>query len=91
MKTFDLRGTILPFSFLQIVNYCKQIEPGETVEVITNDESVVADLACLLPKPSVSVTVTECGEDNGSTFRITLKKNDPSSSNKGGNSCPKSI
>ena len=50
MGSFDLRDTIIPFSLLQITNHFRQMDPGEVLEVIGDDESIAADLKSLLPE-----------------------------------------
>lgn len=75
MKTFDLRQTIIPFSLLQIINHFKTMVPGEVVEIIYADESIVEDLECLLPESGYVLIEKEILDEDASEVKIALKKN----------------
>ena len=49
MVTFDLREAIVPFSLLQIIHHFKKMRPGETIQIICNDEELEATLIKLIP------------------------------------------
>lgn len=49
MDTFDLRGTIIPFSLLQISNHFNRMQPGEIFEVVGVDAAIENELRCILP------------------------------------------
>jgi len=72
MRILDLRGTIIPFSLLEISNVCKQMQPGETFEVIGEDSGIIAELSRILPEPDFRLSKTDLPNpcDHGVRIRI---------------------
>jgi len=77
MDSFDLRETIIPFSLLQITNHFKRMKPGEVIEIIANDASVVKDLKSILPELEYELTQMENLNGKHSDFLMQLKRKPP--------------
>jgi TusA-related sulfurtransferase len=77
MKQIDLRNTIIPFSFLKVSNAFKELDPGETLEILWSHSEPVEDLIKILPNATVEwqikVKVEEFGGQNAGV-RIYLTK-----------------
>lgn len=71
----DLRGAIVPFSLLKVIQELKLMDPGETLEVFWRDPDTPADLFKVLPDSSYELISLEEMSDDRPTYRITLKKN----------------
>ena len=48
----DLRGAIVPFSLLKVIQELKLMDPGETLELCWSDPDMPADLFNVLPNSS---------------------------------------
>lgn len=70
----DLRGAIVPFSLLKVIQEFKQMDPGETLEVCWNDPDTPADLFKVLPDSSYELMGLEEVTDEEPSYRITLVK-----------------
>jgi len=84
MDSFDLRETIIPFSLLQITNHFKRMKPGEVMEIIASDASIVRDLKSILPELEYELIHMENLDEDRSDFLMRLKRK-PSLQSKGGN------
>ena len=77
MKHIDLRNTIVPFSFLKVSNAFKELDVGETLEILWDNSEPVKDLIRILPGAraewKVKIAVEEFGLQNAG-FRIYLTK-----------------
>ena len=74
MARFDLRGSVLPFSMLQISNHFKEMKPGEILEVVWSDPGAPDDLLRVLPVSAYEILATKEIQDNESQFLMRLKK-----------------
>ena len=70
----DLRGAIVPFSLLKVIQELKLMEPGETLEVCWSDPNTPADLFKVLPNSSYELVGLEEISDDEPLYRITLEK-----------------
>jgi len=77
MKSFDARDTIPPLFLLQVTNACRQMRPGEKLEIIANDAGITADLKCILAACEHGVTLVEGKQPAGDSFKIWLIKRKP--------------
>ena len=92
MVRFDLRGSILPFSMLQISNHFKKMRVGETLEVVWSDPGASDDLLRVLPVSAYEVMTIEEIQGSESQFLMRLrKKHAEPQPTKGGTLCQKSI
>jgi TusA-related sulfurtransferase len=89
MGLFDLRDTITPFSLLQVTNHFKQMDAGEILEIVGNDESIATDLKRLLPALEYEFMGIENLGNDSADFRLQLRKVKTSPPAKGGKSCLK--
>ena len=80
----DLRGAIIPFSLLKVIQALKLMDPGETLEVCWSDPDTPADLFKVLPDSSYEMGALEEMADEDSSYRITLVKKQSAKSNEGG-------
>jgi TusA-related sulfurtransferase len=74
MYAIDLRQTIIPFSFLKILNQFKRMRPTETMEIIGLEENSFSDLKQVLPAGTFEVTDIVPMEAGNPFFRLQLKK-----------------
>ncbi len=74
MRILDLRGTIIPFSLLEISNICKLMRPGESFEVIGEDSGIIAELSRILPEPDFRLSRTDLPDPSDHGFRIRIYK-----------------
>ena len=72
----DLRGMIVPVTFLNITQVLRDIKSGETVEIVASDPETKRDLFKVLR--SFSYEVLNVHNDKTS-YRVRLKKGRPSS------------
>ena len=74
MRSLDIRSMIQPFSFLIVSKAFKEIQDGETLEILLSGPSAVAVLLKILPASSYAMTLMEerKGIDDG--VRLQLKK-----------------
>jgi TusA-related sulfurtransferase len=72
MKSFDSRDTIPPLFLLQVTNACRQMRPGEKLEIIAHDANITADLKCILAACEHDLLLAERGDDAGNAFKIWL-------------------
>jgi TusA-related sulfurtransferase len=70
----DLRGAIVPFSLLKVIQELKLMDTGETLEVFWSDPDAQADLFKVLPDSSYELISLEEMSDDEPTYRITLEK-----------------
>jgi TusA-related sulfurtransferase len=74
MESFDLRGTIIPFSLLQITNRFQQMEVGEEIDVFGNDAGIARDLTIILPASEAMIRAVETFKKGSPPFRWRIKK-----------------
>ena len=77
MYSFDLRGTIIPFSLLQITNLFKEMKPGELMEIVGDDASIAKDLKRILPESACEFSFNENCNGDEPVFKVQLKKINP--------------
>jgi TusA-related sulfurtransferase len=70
----DLRGAIVPFSLLKVIQEFKMMDPGETLEVCWSDPDTPADLFKVLPHASYELISLEEMAGQGPSFQLTLVK-----------------
>ena len=70
----DLRGAIVPFSLLKVIQELKSMDPGETLEVCWSDPDPPADLFKVLPDSSYELISLEEIADEEPSYHITLVK-----------------
>ena len=70
----DLRGAIVPFSLLKVIQELKLMDPGETLEVFWSDPDTPTDLFKVLPDSVYELISLEEMSDDESSYRITLEK-----------------
>mgnify|MGYP000682892023 FL=1 len=80
----DLRGAIVPFSLLKVIQEFKMMDPGETLEVCWSDPDIAADLFKVLPDSSYELMGLEEVTDEEPSYRITLIKRQSLKSKQGG-------
>ena len=80
----DLRGAIVPFSILKVIQEFKMMDPGETLEVFWSDPDTPADLFKVLPDSSYELMGLEEVADGDPSYCITLVKKQSAKSNQGG-------
>lgn len=59
MSKLDLRNGVTPFSLLQAINLFRRMTPGETLEILGNDQDLQQDLKRILPEASFQVVALE--------------------------------
>lgn len=70
----DFRGTITPISLLKALQVLREMETGETMEILGCHPDTLPDLLRVLPASSCELMTME-GDDAGQTlYRIKLKK-----------------
>ena len=67
----DLRGMIIPVTFLRITQAFREIEAGETIEIVGNDPESIRDLFKILQ--SFSYELLNINNDE-SPYRILFRK-----------------
>ena len=70
----DLRGAIIPFTLLKILQVFGSIQPGDTLEVFWNDPDAPKDLFKILPESSYDLLIMEESRDGESCCRIEIQK-----------------
>ena len=70
----DLRGAIVPFSLLKVIQELKLMDPGETLEVCWSDPDTPADLFKVLPDSSYELISLEEIAYEEPSYHITLEK-----------------
>ena len=70
----DLRGMIIPVTFLRITQAFREIEAGETIEIVGNDPETIRDLFKILQ--TFSYKLLNINNDE-SPYRILLRKERP--------------
>jgi len=80
----DLRGTIVPFSLLKVIQALKQMDPGETLEVCWSDPDTPADLFKVLPDSTYEMIGLAELADPQPSYRLTLVKKKSDTINQGG-------
>ena len=70
----DLRGAIVPFSLLKVIQALKLMEAGETLEVFWSDPDTPADLFKVLPNSSYELISLEEMADEEPSYQLTLIK-----------------
>ncbi len=74
MTQLDLRGVISAFALLKASNAFKELEAGETLEILCNGAETSAELLKVLPPASYEIVVMETAQNDASQFCIQLKK-----------------
>ena len=72
MKSFDSRDTIPTLFLLEVTNACRQMKPGEKLEIIANDANITNDLRCILSACQHELKMVERRDDVGNAFQIWL-------------------
>lgn len=70
----DLRGMIIPVTFLRITQAFREIEAGETIEIVGNDPESIRDLFKILQSSSYELLNIN---DDENPYRIRLRKGRP--------------
>jgi tRNA 2-thiouridine synthesizing protein A len=70
----DLRGAIVPFSLLKVIQALKRLEPNDALEVCWSDPDMPAYLFKVLPDSSYELVGLEERSDDAPSYRITLVK-----------------
>ena len=70
----DLRGMIIPVTFLRITQAFREIEAGETIEIVGNDPETIKDLFKILQSSSYELLNIN---DDENPYRIRLRKGRP--------------
>ena len=70
----DIRGMIIPVTFLRITQALREMTDGETIEVIGNDPETKKDLSKILQTFSYEVLNINKGKN---VYRILLRKGRP--------------
>jgi TusA-related sulfurtransferase len=70
----DLRGAIIPFSLLKVIQEFKMMDPGETLEICWSDPETPADLFKVLPHSSYELISMEEMAGEGTSYQLTLVK-----------------
>jgi TusA-related sulfurtransferase len=63
MIRLDLRNGVTPFALLEVVRFFKGMEPGETLEIIGNDQDLRQDLSRILPAGCLRVVAADGAEE----------------------------
>jgi len=72
-RRLDLRGLLIPFTLLKVSQAFREIEAGETLEVLWGEPQVPVELYKVLPEFSYEVVLTETVEGDNSC-RVLLRK-----------------
>ena len=70
----DLRGMIIPVTFLRITQAFREIKAGETIEIVGNDPESIRDLFKILQ--SFSYELLNINDDEN-PYRILFRKGRP--------------
>ena len=70
----DLRGAIVPYSLLKVIQALKLMETGEILEVAWSDPDAPADLFKVLPHSSYELISLEETADSSPSYRLKLVK-----------------
>ncbi len=70
----DLRGAIVPYSLLKVIQALKMMDPGEILEVFWSDPDIPADLFKVLPASSYDLVSLEETDDEHPSYRLKLIK-----------------
>jgi tRNA 2-thiouridine synthesizing protein A len=70
----DLRGAIVPYSLLKVIQALKLMETGEMLEVAWSDPDAPADLFKVLPDSSYELISLEETADSSPAYRLKLIK-----------------
>ena len=70
----DLRGAIVPYSLLKVIQALKLMETGEILEVAWSDPDAPADLFKVLPDSSYELISLEETTDSSPSYRLKLVK-----------------
>jgi len=70
----DLRGAIVPFSILKVIQTLKLMQTGETLEVCWSDPDTPADLFKVLPHSAYDLVSLEETAEPGPAYSIKLVK-----------------
>ena len=70
----DLRGAIVPYSLLKVIQALKLMETGEILEVAWSDPDAPADLFKVLPNTSYELISLEETDDSSPFYRLKLVK-----------------
>ena len=70
----DLRGAIIPFTFLKIRQVFASIQPGDILEVFWNDPDTTEDLYKILPESSYDLLVVEERKEKVPFYRMKIRK-----------------
>jgi tRNA 2-thiouridine synthesizing protein A len=70
----DLRGMIIPVTFLRITQAFREIDAGQTIEIVGNDPETIRDLFKILKSFSYELLNIN---NNESPYRILLRKGRP--------------
>ena len=70
----DLRGAIVPYSLLKVIQALKLMETGEILEVAWSDPDAPADLFKVLPDSSYELISLEETADSSPAYRLKLIK-----------------
>lgn len=70
-RVLDLRGMIIPVTFLKITQTLREIENGETVEIVVSDPETRRDFFKILKSFSYELMNLH---DEESLYRIRLRK-----------------
>lgn len=74
MYYLDLRGLINPFDLLKVSKAFKELEAGETIEIIGSSPETATGILKVLPALSCEMISREIIGDEHKGFRILLKK-----------------
>lgn len=67
----DIRGTIIPITLLKVTQTFREMNPGETMEILVGDRDTREDLFKVLPASLYEVIEVK---EEESFCRISLKK-----------------
>ena len=70
----DLRGAIVPYSLLKVIQALKLMQTGEILEVAWSDPDAPADLFKVLPDSSYELISLEETADSSPSYRLKLVK-----------------
>ena len=80
----DLRGAIVSFSLLKVIQTFKTMSPGETLDVIWSNPDSPADLFKVLPHSAYELISFEELADEQYSYKLTLVKKNLVKTNQGG-------
>jgi TusA-related sulfurtransferase len=59
MVRMDFRDGVTPFALLEVVRFFKRMRPGETLEIVGNDQDLRQDLGRVLPEGCLRVAASD--------------------------------